>query len=350
TVEFENEGEGIAFGVYFTDTLDEDLNDSTLQIGSVIAISQNSTKNGTIIGGNGTYNSRTRTITWFVWGGGEVGPGEGGYANFNVSVRSNATRGTEIINFATVYFPSVPETTLTNGIVSIVAEYGIEENGICNCSSCMDCTAALTDTANCYNKVKLTTNLTTNPETCINNPENFNNKIFDCQDNTINGTRWNYGIYLKNKANNTIRNCTITNFWYGIYLENSSNNTFKGNDISNNGIGIYSENSSSIINSNFVVGNSISDFDSPDWHGSSGINNTCDNSDGWDDDGKEGCSFSYYDNPCDLNNDGITIHDYNDLMTTYKCFLGITKNCKINSQDWDSMKKEYECFINNQQI
>ncbi|MCJ7791348.1 MAG: DUF11 domain-containing protein, partial [Dehalococcoidia bacterium] len=31
-VEYENEGEGIAFGVYFTDTLDEDLDDSTLEI------------------------------------------------------------------------------------------------------------------------------------------------------------------------------------------------------------------------------------------------------------------------------------------------------------------------------
>lgn len=112
TVEFENEGEGIAFGVYFTDTLDEDLDDSTLEIGPVI-----STIDGSIIAPAGTYNPSTRTITWLV---GEVGPGAGGYANISVNVRSDAEEGTEIINYATVYFPSVPETTRTNGVVSVV--------------------------------------------------------------------------------------------------------------------------------------------------------------------------------------------------------------------------------------
>jgi len=112
TVEYENEGEGIAFGVYFTDVLDEDLDDSTLEIGPVIC-----TMNGSVIAGPGTYNPSTRTITWLV---GEVGPGEGGYANYSVKVRNNSPIGTEIINFATVYFPSVPETTQTNAIVSVV--------------------------------------------------------------------------------------------------------------------------------------------------------------------------------------------------------------------------------------
>jgi len=51
--------------------------------------------------------------------------------------------------------------------------------------------------------------------------------------------------------------------------------------------------------------------------------------------------------PCDLDGNGIYIHDYNDLMTAYKCFLGITKNCKINYQEWNLMKKEYECFTGN---
>ena len=112
TIEYENEGEGIAFGVYFTDTLDEDLDDSTLEIGPVISVD-----NGSIIAPPGTYNHDTRTITWFV---GEVGPGEGGFANITVNVRNNAPNGTDIINFGIVYFPSVPEVTRTNGIVSIV--------------------------------------------------------------------------------------------------------------------------------------------------------------------------------------------------------------------------------------
>lgn len=112
-VEYENEGEGIAFGVYFTDTLDEDLDDSTLLIGPVI-----STIDGSVIAEPGIYNIGTRTITWFV---GEVGPGEGGITEFSVNVRDDAENGTEIINYATVYFPSVPEETRTNGIVSIVS-------------------------------------------------------------------------------------------------------------------------------------------------------------------------------------------------------------------------------------
>jgi len=112
-VQFENEGEGIAFGVYFTDTLDEDLDDSTLVIGPVI-----STIDQSIIAPPGTYNPSTRTITWLV---GEVGPSEGGYADVSVNIRSDAPNGTEIINYGTVYFPSVPEETRTNGIVSVVS-------------------------------------------------------------------------------------------------------------------------------------------------------------------------------------------------------------------------------------
>jgi len=111
-VEFENEGEGIAFGVYFIDTLDEDLDDSTLQIGPVL-----STADGSEVAPPGTYDPRTRTVTWIV---GEVGPQEGGYANLSVNVRGDAPEGTEIINYGIVYFPSVPEVTRTNAIVSVV--------------------------------------------------------------------------------------------------------------------------------------------------------------------------------------------------------------------------------------
>jgi uncharacterized repeat protein (TIGR01451 family) len=51
-VEYENEGEGIAFGVYFTDSLDEDLDDSTLEIGPVV-----STINGSVIAPPGIYDA-----------------------------------------------------------------------------------------------------------------------------------------------------------------------------------------------------------------------------------------------------------------------------------------------------
>lgn len=114
TLEYENEGEGIAFGVYFADTLDENLDLSTLDIGPVLD------EGGQQIAGPGTFDPNTRTITWFV---GEVGPREGGHAEVHVRVRADAPIGTEIVNYATVYFPSVPEVTPTNGVVSVVSAY-----------------------------------------------------------------------------------------------------------------------------------------------------------------------------------------------------------------------------------
>lgn len=112
TVECENVGEGTAYGVYITDTLDPDLDASTLQIGPVKSTVDNST-----IAPAGVYDSNTRTITWQV---GELGSYKGAYAEYSVKLRSDATDGTSVINYATVYFPSVPEETPTNAIVSIV--------------------------------------------------------------------------------------------------------------------------------------------------------------------------------------------------------------------------------------
>ncbi|MFO0795797.1 MAG: Ig-like domain-containing protein, partial [Candidatus Brocadiaceae bacterium] len=121
-VEFENEGEGIAFGVYFTDTLDEDLDDSTLVIGPVKDV-----KTDDVIAPEGTYNPKTHTITWMV---GEVGSMKGGYAEISVNVKTDAPKGTEIINYGTVYFPSVPQVTRTNAIVSKIPDKEICGNGI----------------------------------------------------------------------------------------------------------------------------------------------------------------------------------------------------------------------------
>jgi hypothetical protein len=112
-VEYENEGEGSAFAVFVTDTLDESLDESTLKIGPVMDVATDKQ-----IGGVGTYNPGTRTITWFV---GQVDPGQGGYAEFSVNVRADAPAGAEIINVGTVYFPSALEETKTNTIVSTVA-------------------------------------------------------------------------------------------------------------------------------------------------------------------------------------------------------------------------------------
>ncbi len=101
TITYENEGEGTAYGVYITDTLSQYLDDSTLIINDDI----------------GSYNPDTGTITWLV---GEVGPGGQGSLSFSINTNQDTPENTELINFATVYFPSVPEETRTNGVVNMV--------------------------------------------------------------------------------------------------------------------------------------------------------------------------------------------------------------------------------------
>jgi len=98
TVNYENEGEGDAYGVYVTDTLLDNLDDSSL-----------------VVNGGGKYDPATRTITWFI---GELLSKQKGSVTFSVNVKADAHDKSEVINFATVYFPSVPETTRTNGTVN----------------------------------------------------------------------------------------------------------------------------------------------------------------------------------------------------------------------------------------
>jgi len=101
-VEYENEGQGIAYGVYVIDQLDEHLDASSLSIW-----------------GGGTYDALTRIIMWQI---GEVGPGMGASVGFSANSRGDAQSGTEVVNYATVYFPSVPEATRTNAVVTRIAD------------------------------------------------------------------------------------------------------------------------------------------------------------------------------------------------------------------------------------
>ena len=117
-------------------------------------------------------------------------------------------------------------------------------NNTCQCDSCDDCTKALNDNMNCSVLVKLNTSITNQTGVCINNPENFTNKIFDCQGHTIEGkntgisTSEIYSIILSNKQNNTIKNCIISSFYGGIYLIQSSGNTLTNNTMHSNDVGI----------------------------------------------------------------------------------------------------------------
>ena len=99
--------------------------------------------------------------------------------------------------------------------------------GVCGCNSCSDCSDALNNNTNCYAEVRLTTDITGWTGTCVDNPENFSNKIFDCQGHVIDGDRSgiDYGIYLNGKENNTIRNCNVSDYIINLYIRNSTNNT-----------------------------------------------------------------------------------------------------------------------------
>ena len=120
----------------------------------------------------------------------------------------------------------------------------INEDCNCCCANCSDCEAKLNSSL-CHQIVYLTNN-TSASETCINNPANFNNKIFDCQGHTIegDGSGYDQGIFLDSRQNNTIKNCIIRNFSYGIYLNSSSNNSLTNNTTNSNRYGIYLSSSS----------------------------------------------------------------------------------------------------------
>ena len=159
------------------------------------------------------------------------------------------------------------------------------------------------------------------------------------------------GIWIEDCSGISITGNTVnSNKERGIGLVNSANTILQRNGVSNNLIGLYSENSNSTINTNTVCDNTNLDFNSSAWLSSTGDNNTCSNPDGWNDTIRTGCTFKCPEKPfnCDLNNGGIYVKDYNDLMSDYNCFLGVERNCNlIHMQDWNLMKQEYDCFTGN---
>lgn len=102
TISFENVGEGNAYGVYVESRLPALYDASTLNLND-----------------GGVYFPASRTLLWEV---GELAPGAGGTTGFEVQVPAEAVSGTVVVASATVYFPSVPETTPTGDVVSIVQD------------------------------------------------------------------------------------------------------------------------------------------------------------------------------------------------------------------------------------
>lgn len=103
-ITYENEGAGRAYGVFVVDQLSEHFDEHTLMLHTP-----------------GTFLTDTHTILWEV---DELAPkgenGSTGVLSFTVQLKRNLPSGTTIMNQAVVHFPSVPEETPTNPVVSVV--------------------------------------------------------------------------------------------------------------------------------------------------------------------------------------------------------------------------------------
>ena len=115
----------------------------------------------------------------------------------------------------------------------------------CYCDGCADCTDKLNNSF--CNPVYLTQNITITdqPGMCINSPENFNNKTFDCQGNTIDGGIYGgyvgFGMWVGGRSNDVIKNCVVTGFQGGItfFGGDNNNNIIENNTVNSNLAGIY---------------------------------------------------------------------------------------------------------------
>ncbi|MEM4153145.1 MAG: NosD domain-containing protein [Candidatus Pacearchaeota archaeon] len=114
-------------------------------------------------------------------------------------------------------------------------ELKVVEN--CSCYSCDECEEKLNNPA--CTEVILEQDIFDHVGRCIDNPENFNNKIFNCNYHFIIGNGYE-GIYLENKHGNIIKNCKISNFSQAIFLLHVSDSLLEKNELNFNGVGVYS--------------------------------------------------------------------------------------------------------------
>lgn len=102
TIAYENVGQGNAHGVYIMSHLPPELDAATLVVAS-----------------DGVYLPESRTLLWEV---GTLAPAAGGQVSFGAQVPPDTPIDTVFVVNAVVYFPSVPETTPTNDVVTLVAD------------------------------------------------------------------------------------------------------------------------------------------------------------------------------------------------------------------------------------
>ncbi len=116
TIEFENEGDGTAYGVYITDMFDKNLDDSNLIVKDFYLVDwETEIETPAELPYNYDPNSRVLTVL-----AGDFGPKKGGKFTVELKLKNETPIGAITQNKAIVYFPTVFEETHTNTIVSIV--------------------------------------------------------------------------------------------------------------------------------------------------------------------------------------------------------------------------------------
>ncbi len=116
TIEFENEGEGLALETFVRDTLDTALDDTTLVLRNMRRVNY-LTEVETSASFPWSYDSRTRTLTVLT---GDADFRQGGRFILEARLKPDTLPGTFITNQAVVHFPNSLEVTPTNSIVSAV--------------------------------------------------------------------------------------------------------------------------------------------------------------------------------------------------------------------------------------
>jgi parallel beta-helix repeat protein len=185
------------------------------------------------------------------------------------------------------------------------------------CNSCSDCSDKLA--SGLYVTVTLSTDLTNVGGHCISLALGESDVVFDCAGHTVDGDDQaidpDHGIAMLHGDNNTIMNCTVSDFSTGIYLADATNHTVIDNHVTSNGVGIrlsfahnndvrnntvdenvttgidISSSNYNAIYTNVSCNNSNWDFYLDSAIGNYGDENTCDVPDGWNDQGTTGCTY-----------------------------------------------------------
>lgn len=116
TIEFENEGEGLALETFVRDALDPALDDATLVLRDMRRVNY-LTETESPATFPWSYDPRTRTITVMT---GDADFRQGGRFILEARLKADTTPGTMITNQAIVHFPNSLEVTPTNVIVSAI--------------------------------------------------------------------------------------------------------------------------------------------------------------------------------------------------------------------------------------